>query len=74
MRSTQGRQAPKTGKNPTAQRLITAMEKSPHLTHEDVEALRQSIEDGKIPIKFDSSFEWEERKRQLYSFLEKQQC
>ena len=64
----------KTEKNPIAQRLIKAMEKPPHLTHEDVEALRQSIEEGKIPIKFDSPFEPDERKRQLYSFLEKQQC
>ena len=45
-----------TAKNPTAQRLIHAMEKPPHLTHEDVETLRQSIEKGKIPINFDSPF------------------
>ena len=50
-------------KNPIAQRLITAMEKPPHLTHEDVEALRQSIEEGKIPIKFDSPFESDERQK-----------
>lgn len=53
-------QDPKTAKNPIAQRLIRAMEKPPHLTHEDVEALRQSIEEGKIPIKFDSPFEPDE--------------
>ena len=47
----------KTAKNPIAQRLIRAMEKPPHLTHDDVEALRQSIEEGKIPIKFDTPFE-----------------
>ena len=34
-----------------AQRLIEAMEKPPHLTHEDVDALHQSIEEGKIPSK-----------------------
>ena len=51
------KQEPTTGKNPIAQRLIAAMEKSPHLTHEDVEALRRSIEEGKMPIKFDSSLE-----------------
>ena len=34
------KQEPTTGKNPTAQRLIQAMEKPPHLTHKDVEALR----------------------------------
>ena len=48
------KQAPKTRKNPIAQRLIAAMEKPPHLTHEDVEALRQSIKEGKMLIKFDS--------------------
>ena len=50
--------------NPTAQRLIKAMEKPPHLTDEDVEALRQSIEDGKIPIKFDSPLEPDEREKE----------
>ena len=58
------KQEPTTGKNPIAQRLITAMEKPPHLTHEDVDALRQSIEEGKTPIKFDSPFESDERQRQ----------
>ena len=53
----------KTEKNPIAQRLITAMEKPPHLTHEDVEALRQSIEEGKLPVKFDSPFEPDERQK-----------
>ena len=50
-------QEPTTKRNPTAQRLITAMEKPPHLTDEDVEALRQSIEEGKISIRFNSPFE-----------------
>ena len=54
----------KTEKNPIAQRLITAMEKPPHLTHEDVEALRQSIEEGKLPVKFDSPLEPEEHEKQ----------
>ena len=58
------KQEPTTGKNPIAQRLIEAMEKPPHLTHEDVEALRQSIEEGKMPIKFDSPFEPDERENQ----------
>ena len=47
-------------KNPTAQRLIKAMEKPPHLTDEDVEALNRSIKEGKIPIKFDSPFDSDE--------------
>ena len=47
----------KTGKNPIAHRIIKAMEKPPHLNHEDIEALRQSIEEGKMPVKFDSPFE-----------------
>lgn len=58
------KQEPITGKNPIAQRLITVMEKPPHLTHEDVEALHQSIEDGKIPIKFDSPLEPDEHETQ----------
>ena len=55
---------PTTGKNPIAQHLITAMEKPPHLTHEDVEALRQSIDEGKMPVKFDSPLEPDERQKQ----------
>ena len=55
------KQVPTTRKNPAAQRLIKAMEKPPHLTHEDIEALNQSIKEGKIPIKFDSPFESDER-------------
>ena len=54
----------KTGKNPIAQRLITAMEKPPPLTHEDVDALCQSIEEGKMPVKFDSPLEPAERQKQ----------
>ena len=49
--------------NPIAQRLIKAMENTPHLTDEDIEALHQSIEEGKIPIKFDSPFEPNEREK-----------
>ena len=54
----------KTEKNPIAQRLIKTMEKPPHLTHEDVEALRQSIEEGKMPIKFDSPLEPDKHQKQ----------
>ena len=68
MRSTTKHRKPKrestTGKNPIAQRLVTAVEKPPHLTHEDVEALRQSIEEGKISIKFDSPLEPDEHEKQ----------
>ena len=68
MRSTTKHRKPKrestTGKNPIAQRLITAMEKPPYLTHEDVEALRQAIEEGKMPIKFDSPLEPDECQKQ----------
>ena len=49
-----------TRKNPAAQRLIKAMEKPPHLTDEDIEALNRSIKEGEIPIKFDSIFESDE--------------
>ena len=48
------------GKNAAAQRLIKAMEKPPHLTDEDIEALNRSIKEGEIPIKFDSIFESDE--------------
>ena len=51
-------------KNPAAQRLIKAMEKPPHLTDKDIKALLQSIEEGKIPIKFDSPFELDESERE----------
>ena len=49
------------GKNAIAQRLIKAMEKPPHLTDEDIEALNRSIKEGEIPIRFDSIFEPDER-------------
>ena len=55
------RQESEKRKNPAAQRLIKAMEKPPHLTDGDIEALNQSIEEGKMPIKFDSPFESDER-------------
>ena len=58
------KQEQKTEKNPIAQHLIAAMEKPPHLTDEDVEALRQSIKEGKIPIKFDSPLDPDEGQRQ----------
>ena len=49
------------GKNVAAQHLIKAMEKPPHLTDEDIEALNRSIKEGEIPIRFDSIFEPDER-------------
>ena len=52
------------GKNPAAQRLIKAMEKPPHLTDEDIEALNRSIKEGEIPIKFDSIFESDEHDKE----------
>ena len=54
------KQAPATRKNPAAQRLIKAMEKPPHLTDEDIEALNRSVKEGEIPIKFDSPFDSDE--------------
>ncbi len=47
-------------KNAAAQRLIKAMAKLPHLTDEDIEALNQSIKEGKIPVSFDSLFDLDE--------------
>ena len=55
------KQEPTTGKNPIAQCLITAIEKTPHLTHEDIDALRQSIEEGKMPIKLPLGAKWRDR-------------
>ncbi len=52
------------GKNAAAQRLIKAMEKPPHLTDEDIEALNRSIKEGKIPINFDSIFELDKREKE----------
>ena len=55
---------PKTGQNPIAQQIVKVMENPPHLTYEDGEALRQSIEEGKMPVKFDSPFEPGDREEQ----------
>ena len=52
------------GKNAAAQRLIKAMEKPPHLTDEDIEALNRSIKEGEIPIRFDLIFEPDEREKE----------
>ena len=52
------------GKNAAAQRLIKVMEKPPHLTDEDIEALNRSIKEGEIPIKFDSIFEPDEHDKE----------
>ena len=57
------KQEPKRRKNPAAQRLIKAMEKPPHLTDEDIDALNQSIKEGKILLKFNSPFEPDEHKK-----------
>ena len=53
-----------TRKNPAAQRLIKAIEKPPHLTDKDIEALNRSIKEGEIPIKFDSIFESDEPEKE----------
>ena len=55
---------PKNEKNPIIQHFIKTMEKYPHLTNEDIDALNQSIEEGKIPIKFDSPFDLDEREKE----------
>ena len=39
-----------------AKGIIEAMEQPPHVTHEDVEALLQAIDEGKQPIRFASPF------------------
>ena len=60
---TESKQKHATRKNPAAQRLIKAMEKPPHLTDEDIEALNRSIKEGEIPIKFDSPFDSDENNK-----------
>ena len=44
-------------KNPTAQRIIKAMEKPPYVTHEDIELLLQVIKEAKQPTQLESPFE-----------------
>ncbi len=58
------KQEPKIGQNPIAQQIIKVMENPPHLTDEDVEAMRQSIEEGKMPVNFDSIFDQDESEDQ----------
>lgn len=41
-------------KNPTAQRIIKAMEKPPYVTHEDIESLLQVIKEAKQATDFES--------------------
>ena len=45
-----------TGKNPMAQRIIEAVEKSHEVTIEDAEALLQVIKENQMPVRFDSPF------------------
>ncbi len=43
-------------KNPMAQRIIEAVEKSYDVTMEDAEVLLQVIEENQMPVRLDSSF------------------
>ena len=43
-------------KNPIAQRIIEAVEKSHDVTLEDAEALLQVIKENQMPVRFDSPF------------------
>ena len=45
-----------TNKNPIAQRIIEAVEKSHDVTLEDAEALLQVIKENQMPVRFDSPF------------------
>ncbi len=56
-KSNQQESEPKqTGKNPMAQRIIEAVEKSHDVTMEDAEALLKVIKENQIPVRFDSPF------------------
>ena len=52
------------GKNPMAQRIIEAVEKSYDVTMEDAEALLQVIKENQIPVRFDSPFGANEQENQ----------
>ena len=45
-----------TSKNPIAQRIIEAVEKSHDVTLEDAEVLLQVIKANQMPVRFDSPF------------------
>ena len=45
-----------TGKNPIAQRIIDAVEKSQDVTLEDAEILLQVIKENEMPVRFNSPF------------------
>ena len=53
-----------TGKNPMAQRIIEAVEKSHDVTMEDAEALLKVIKENQMSVRFDSPFELSEQEDQ----------
>lgn len=53
-----------TDKNPTAQRIIEAVEKSHDVTLEDAEILLQVIKENQMPVRFDSPFAANEQESQ----------
>ena len=44
-------------KNPTAQRIIEAMEKPPYVSSDDIDSLLKVIKEAKQPTQFESPFE-----------------
>ena len=53
-----------TDKNPIAQRIIEAVEKSHDITLEDAEVLLQVIKENQMPVRFDSPFAANEQESQ----------
>ena len=53
-----------TDKNPIAQRIIEAVEKSHDVTLEDAEILLQVIKENQMPVRFDSPFAANEQESQ----------
>lgn len=53
-----------TSKNPIAQRIIEAVEKSHDVTLEDAEVLLQVIKENQMPVRFDSPFAANEQENQ----------
>ena len=57
-------EAKPTSKNPIAQRIIEAVEKSHDVTLEDAAVLLQVIKENRMPVRFDSPFVANEQESQ----------
>ncbi len=62
--SAENLESKRTNKNPIAQRIIEAVEKSHDVTLEDAEVLLQVIKENQMPVRFDSPFAANEQESQ----------